>query len=159
MIEKINHPLTFHPERLQVLSAYLRNQKKNRSFKVLEDDNHLFNSEDDPVNLFPVYECVISSLPKAFPDDWVASDGTVVFRRSDRRVCLLSSIIIYFGLDVDQFMHLFTPYAQEPDQLGGHFLDRDATPEDIAYNISEMICFYELAMQLHPDIKIFIRKN
>ncbi|MFN8153542.1 MAG: hypothetical protein U0Y08_04540 [Bacteroidia bacterium] len=160
MIEKVNKPLIFQPERLRTLAEYLLTRKRNGSFKVLEDDNYIFSEEDSTVvNLFPVFECVVTALPKAFPEDWKATAHGVAHRRCDERMCLLSNIILYFGLDGDQFMHLFTPYAQEPEVYGGTYLVRYATPGDIAHNISELICFYELAMELHPDIPIFISKN
>lgn len=159
MIEKITKPLIFQPGRLRTLAEFLRTRKRNGSFKVLEDDNYLFDTEGSQVNLIPVFDCLVNALPKAFPKDWMDVKGGVVPKNPDKRVCLLSAIILYFGLDGDQFMHLFTPYAQETEVYGGKILERDATPVDIAHNIMNMICFYELAMDLHPDIPIFISKN
>ncbi len=159
MTEKVNKPLIFQPERLRKLAGQLRKQKKNECFKVLEDDNHIFSSEEDPVNIYPVFECIVNVLPKAFPEVWKSTSKGITHQGADKRVCLLSSIIIFFGIDGEQFMHIFTPYAQEPEVYGGAFLERDATPKDIARNISEMICFNHLGMDLHPAIPIFISKN
>ncbi len=159
MIEKVHKPLVFQPERLKKLAGYLQTQKRNESFKVLEDDNYIFSSEEGAVNMFPVFECIVNALPKAFPELWRATKRGIVHTGSDTRLCLLSSIILYFGIDGDQFMHIFTPYAQEPETYGGAYLERDATPKEIARNISEMICFNEIGMDLHPGIPIFISKN
>jgi hypothetical protein len=159
MMEKVIKPLILQPERLKKLAGYLRTRKKNGSFKVLEDDNYLFGTEGSAVNLFPVFDCIVNSLPKAFPEDWKTTARSVAHRRCDPRMCLLSSIFLYFGLDAGQFLHLFTPYAQETNLYGGLVLERHATPAEIAHNISDLICHHELAMDLHPDIPIFISKN
>lgn len=159
MSEKVTKRIIFQPKYLNVLAVYLRSRKKNTNFQILEDGNYLFDSEGTQVNVFPVFDCIIKALPKAFPKDWVENKSGVAKRGSDEGVSLLSSLMLYFGLDGDQFLHLFTPYGQDTDVYGGNILAGDATPKDIAHNISDMICFHELAMDLHPEIPIFISKN
>lgn len=159
MCEKVDQQLIFRPERLKSLANYLRTRKRNSGFKVLEDDNWMFSEEEGAINVFPVFECVVKALPKVFPEEWKVTSKGLIHQTLDPRMCLLTSLVLHFGIDVDQFMHLFTPYAQEPDVYGGDFLERNATPRDIARNISELISYQQLALELHPDIPIFISKN
>ena len=76
--------------------------------------------------------CAIGECPILFPEDWK-------FDGYGMPILLNGSIRDFFGIDPEQYRHLFIPYEQQPEKFGGKILDGSATRYEVAANIRAFI--------------------
>jgi len=152
--------LFFQPDRLVKLAEYLSRFNRKQSITILLDEDNIFNSSTDTINTVPVFANMIEALPIVFHQDWRKNrQGEIVLSRYKQTACL-TSLIGYFGFnDVKMLLHLFVPYGQSQEFYGGQVLSKHARTRDMARNIYELVLLKNMAMELHPQIKIFISKN
>lgn len=102
-------------------------------------DFSIYNSNDIDQNGCGSSGCAIGECPVAFPKHWEFSkNGTPVLRE-----CLFGSPChsgeTFFGINEEEYEHLFTPAGQMTRMYGGKYLNPSATKIQVAKNIRAFV--------------------
>jgi hypothetical protein len=159
-METIQFELIFQPERLSKLAAYLVVINTRQKIEILEDEDGILDANGVAKNIVPVFSNMIEALPSVFPGEWKKRRQGEYYWNAHKKLSCLTSLMGFFGLESDKLLlHLFVPYAQAQNYYGGQVLTNHARTTNMAENIYELLLLKRNAMELHPDIKIFVSKN
>ncbi len=128
-----------YKERLLKLVDHLENGKLGHK----KFDFRFWNSSKGCI---PMYNsecgymgCAIGECPIAFPNEWIFLRGIPVLDTRETMYSSYGSGMTFFGLDREEFVHLFKPNEQKVSIYGGKFLNNDATKEQVAQNIRDFV--------------------
>ncbi|HEX8517892.1 MAG TPA: hypothetical protein VF868_16970 [Bacteroidia bacterium] len=127
--------------RMMILAAHLENGQFYEEYYSL----HFFYSDDKKTLLIGragKYHCVfpqvICELPHLFLEFRKGGDGRIIYKPSPK----LNShygMLEFFGLELDEFLHLFTVGGQKPEKYGGQLLTIDYTIDQLKSNLFEFM--------------------
>lgn len=93
--------------------------------------------------------CAMGELPFAFKSEWVQSKGCFEDEYSPKlrgsSGYWWDDVRSFFDVSKKEMYHLFYHGCQEPDDLGGTRLGKDATKEQVASNIRAFVAKMESA--------------
>lgn len=82
--------------------------------------------------------CALGTLPYLHPNDW-KSDGWSVSLKADSRGSAYDDACTWFGINMADADHLFSPRAQRVDKYAVERLGSSATPQQVAQNMYAFI--------------------
>lgn len=126
--------------------------------RIISDTNYSLDKVSAEV---PVFYGPISQLPRIFKDEWAFSINGEYYYKEDASQRTISSLLLFFGLQVNQLMHIFIPGCQIVPLYGGIVLSPYSTSKEVGFNIIHLIQAHEFAMNLHilREINTYISKN
>lgn len=128
----------FRPDRLRALADHLENHplhfKENNQMNGILLGEPGYDTKKSELIVYPIYELI-----HLFPDEWGIDEEGFPCWIEDSDMNPVSSVVKFFGINLKVLRHLFIPDQQHIDAYGGKRIKQDATPQQIAFNIYELI--------------------
>jgi hypothetical protein len=154
----MTHTKNVYLERLTRLAERL--EKMNCGLQVQMLEHRIPVTEDTcSIEIVPVYINVLKLLPNLFRQQWQKAGflkSSIDVKDSSKT---LESVQQFLGITEDEFLHLFTPYAQDNCAFSGVLLHNTCLSSDIAYNIDELIKIKQSIIMFHPKHEFIISNN
>lgn len=128
----------FRPDRLRILADHLENHPLYCKGKIQMNGILLgelgFGTKKSELIVYPIYELIY-----LFPEEWgIDAEGFPCWIE-DADMNPVSSVVKFFGINLKVLRHLLIPDQQHIEAYGGNCIKQDATPQQIAFNIYELI--------------------
>ena len=103
-------------------------------------NKHLIGKSNLFYFIFPQMVC---ELPSLF-GEWEKCDGENVHYKPNRYSNFYYAMAEFFGLSIEEYIHLFSPDSQNVDKFGGKMLSKDSSPKEMSGNI---MCFLDYVLE------------
>jgi len=99
---------------------------------------HKGNDSEEADVLISYFGWAICELPEIFKE-WKYDSNKFPILIEEPNLEIIDSVTKFLGVSDAEYFHILVPFMQKPVRFGGKNLFSDSEPEDIAYNIYELI--------------------
>ncbi len=136
--------------RLMVLCNHLQDFDKGHYTPMMyifsDDQKHVILGNGNG-KFYVIYPFVVYEMSKLFTEFY--EDKRNYVRRADvPKMDINYSMMEFFGISTDVFLHLFSVGTQCIEKFGGSDLTPSSTPEDVAHNIE---CYLQYVIECEPN--------